>query len=120
MESIFHLLDFLRPRPEDEGERVAAAERKQHIIGKLSRGIVARGLQSPAALFLELNRPIGFIASQATFFARPFLSFFLAPEEVTAAAEVLADPEALDELLDRLAGMPERSSADYADDTERH
>ena len=114
MESISHLLDFLRPRPEEEasvaceGERAAAQARKRHLIEKLSRAILSRRLQSPAALFLELNRPIGFIASQATFFARPFLSFFLAPEEVTAAAEVLADPEALDELLDRLAGVSER------------
>jgi hypothetical protein len=108
VESIFHLLDFLRPRPESEGERAAAEARRRQIIDKLSRAIISRRLQSPAALFLELNRPIGFLMSQATLFARPFLGFFLHPEEVSAAAEVLADPEALDELLDRLAGVSGR------------
>ncbi len=111
MEAISHLLDSLRPRPEDETERAAAEARKQEVIEKLARAITARRLQSPAALFLELNRPIGFIISQATFFARPLLSFFLPPEDVTAAAEILADPKALDDLLDRLATpIPKESS----------
>ena len=105
MQPIYHLLDYLRPRPEEETERAAAEARRHHIIGKLAGAITRRRLQSPAALFLELNRPIGFLMSQTTLFARPFLSFFLPPEDITAAAEVLADPDALDELLDRLAGI---------------
>ena len=105
MESIFHLFDFLRLRPEDEGERAAVKARKQQIIEKLARAIIARRLEAPAALFLELNRPIGFFMSQATLFARPFLSFFLPTQDVSAAAEVLADPQALNELLDRLAAV---------------
>ncbi len=104
MESVTRLFDFLRPRPEDEAGRAAAEARKQQVIEKLARAVTARRLQSPAALFLELNRPIGFLMSQATLFARPFLSFFLPQEDVSAAAEVLADPAALDELLDRIAG----------------
>jgi len=105
VEPISHLFDFLRPRPETEAERAAAQARRRQIIDKLAGAISKRRLQSPAALFLELNRPIGFLLSQTTLFARPFLGFFLPPEDVTAAAEVLADPDALDELLDRLAGI---------------
>jgi hypothetical protein len=103
MESVSHLLDFLRARPESEVERAAQQARKQEIIEKLSRAIISRRLESPATLFLELNRPIGFLMSQAAFFARPFLSFFLPPEDVSAAAEVLADPDALEQLLQRLS-----------------
>jgi hypothetical protein len=103
VQSISHLLDFLRSHPEDEAERAAGNARKQEIIEKLSRAIVSRRLQSPAVLFLELNRPLGFLASQAALFARPFLGFFLQPEDVSAAAEMLADPEAFDQLLARLS-----------------
>jgi hypothetical protein len=106
VQSISHLLDFLRPRPEDEAERAAAQARKQEIIEKLSRAIISRRLQSPAVLFLELNRPLGFLVSQAALFARPFLAFFLPAQDVSAAAEVLADPEAFERLLSRLSGMP--------------
>lgn len=107
MEAISHLFDFLRPRPEDETELAATAARKQELSEKLARAIRARRLESPAVLLLELNRPLGFLASQATFFARPFLSFLLDPEDISAAAEVLADPQALDQLIARVAGDPE-------------
>ncbi len=110
MESITHLFEFLRPRPEDETERETAAARRRQVIEKLSAAIISRRLQSPAVLFLELNRPIGLLMSQTTLFARPFLSFFLSLEDVTAAAEVLGDPEALDELVDRLAAPNDRET----------
>lgn len=102
METISQLFDFLRPRPEDEARRAEEETRKKELIEKLACAIAARRLQAPAALFLELNRPLGFLVSQVTLFARPFLSFFLSPEEVSAAAEVLADPAAFDQLLDCL------------------
>jgi hypothetical protein len=103
--TIPHLLDFLRARPEPEPERAAREERKQALVEKLARAIVARRLESPAVLFLELNRPIGFLFSQTAFFARPFLSVFLPVGEVEAAAEVLDDPEALDHLIARIGEL---------------
>ena len=110
MVTISHLVDSLRPRPLDEEQRVAEQARKDQIIEKLARAIRGRRLESPAALFLELNRPIGFLMSQAAFFARPFLSFFLPPGEVEAAAEVLADRDAFEQLLDRLGQSSEEST----------
>ena len=106
MATISHVLDFLRPRLLDEEQRAAEQARKDEIIEKLARAIKGRRLESPAALFLELNRRIGFLMSQAAFFARPFLSFFLPAEDVEAAAEVLADRDAFEQLLDRL-GEPD-------------
>ncbi len=109
MVTMSHLVDFLRPRPVDEEQRAAEQARKNEVIEKLARAIRARRLESPAVLFLELNRPIGFLMSQATLFARPFLSFFLPPNEVEAAAEVLADRDAFDQLLHRLGESSEDS-----------
>jgi hypothetical protein len=103
METIGDLFSHLRPRRRSEEEaRQAEADRKAAVIEKIARAIVARRLEAPAALFLELNRPIGFIYSQMTYFARPFLSMVLRPEDVTAAAEVLDDAGAIDQLLDRI------------------
>ena len=90
----------LRPHHDPEGEA-----RKQALIEKLARAIVARRLEAPAALFLELNRPLGFIFSQAAFFARPFLGFFLRAADIEAAAEVLDDPQALDQLINRIGEL---------------
>jgi hypothetical protein len=105
--TISHLVDFLRPRPVDDEQRAAEQARKSQVIEKLAAAVKARRLESPAVLFLELNRPIGFLMSQAAFFARPFLSFFLPPGEVEAAAEVLADRDAFEQLLDRLGESDE-------------
>ena len=108
--TISHLFSSLRSRPREESQRAAEQARKGEVIDKLARAIIARRLQAPAALFLELNRPLGFLMSQAAVFARPFLSFFLRPEDVEAASEVLAEPEAFDQLLDRLGDAPEESA----------
>jgi len=89
----------------------AEEERKRAVIEKLARAIVSRRLEAPATLFLELNRPLGFIYSQAAFFARPFLSFFLSPADVQAAAEVLDDPKAMDSLLDTIGAMSAQGPA---------
>jgi hypothetical protein len=105
VETIANLLSRLRPAPEAEAERQAREERQAQVVEKLARAIVARRLEAPAALFIELNRPLGFLFSQATLFARPFLSFFLPVADVEAAAQALNDPRALDRLLDRIGEL---------------
>lgn len=72
---------------------------------RFARAVVARRLESPAVLFLELNRPLGFLFSQAALVARPFLSLFVSPAEVAAAAWVLDDPDALDRVLARIGEL---------------
>jgi hypothetical protein len=107
METFHHLLSFLRGHPESDPAREAREARKDAIIEKLAQAIVARRLEAPAALFLELNRPLGFIYSQAAFFARPFLSLLLPAGEVEAAAEVLDDPRAFERLIQRIGELSE-------------
>lgn len=102
METIGGLLSRFRGIPEPEAEAEARRARREQVIEKLARGVVSRRLQAPAALFIELNRPLGFLFSQATFFARPFLSFFLSPADVQAAAEALDHPEEVERLLARI------------------
>jgi hypothetical protein len=99
------LLDLLRARPEPDEERAEREAKQSDLIDRLARAVVARRLEAPAVLFLELNRPLGFIFSQATCFARPFLAFFLPTADVEAAAQVLDNPSALDALLTRIGDL---------------
>jgi len=92
----------LRARPVAEPEEAERQQRRSEVLEKLARAVVARRLEAPAVLFLELNRPLGFLFSQAAFFARPFLSFFLPVRDVEAAAEALDSREAMEHLLDRI------------------
>ena len=110
METIAHLFDFLRPRAMDPARAAEEEARQTEIIDKLAQGIVARQLQSPAILFLELNRPLGFLYGQAALFFRPFLALFLSPEDIETSAGVLSDPGAFDRLLQRIDELSEEVS----------
>ncbi len=105
MQTIGHLFSFFRGHPQAPEERAQQEARENQIIERLAHAVAARRLEAPAVLFLELNRPLGFLFSQAALFARPFLSFFLRPEDVEAAAEVLSSPPAFDRLLDRIGEL---------------
>ena len=111
MEAISNWFQHFRARPEDDSEQAAREERKRVVIEKLARGIVARRLEAPATLFLELNRPMGFVFSQATYFLRPFLGLVLPAAEIEAAAEILDDPKAIDALLERMHTLSTGESA---------
>ena len=110
MVRISHVFSFFRGHPEPPEERARQEAHNGQLIEKLARAIVARRLEAPAALFLELNRPLGFLFSQATFFARPFLGFFLPAGDIEGAAEVLDDPRALNQLLDRIGELSAQES----------
>jgi len=105
VQTFTHLFSLLRGHPEGAAERADKEDAKGEIVEKLARAIVSRRLEAPAVLLLELNRPLGFLLSQGAFFARPFVSFFLPPREVEAAAEVLGDPAAFDHLIERIGEL---------------
>ncbi len=111
MEAISNWFHHFRARPEEEAEQAARAERLHALIEKVARGIVARRLEAPATLFLELNRPMGFVFSQATHFLRPFLGLVVSASDLEAAAELLDDPKAIDALLDRMQELSTGESA---------
>jgi len=102
---INHLFSFFRGHPEPPEEHARQEAQKREVVERLARAVVARRLEAPAALFLELNRPLGFLFSQATFFARPFLSVFLSARDVETAAEVLDDPQAVERLINRIGEL---------------
>ena len=76
---------------------VEPTEVQRAIIDHLCRQIVARGLTTPALVFLESVRPLNYISSQTLHFFAPVLS-------------VVADAQACRELADFLE---RRGSVDY-------
>lgn len=67
-------------------------------------GIIARwGLAAPAMAFLEANKPLSFVGSQALLMLQPIADMFIARELTMDLADLLADRERLERLVDRLA-----------------
>lgn len=86
----------------DQPEPGSSAEDKAQLIEKIAAAVADRGLETPAVLFLESYRPLGFIASQGAVMASP-LVWALAPGvEMEALAALLDDREAIEQLIARI------------------
>jgi hypothetical protein len=74
------------------------------VLAERLTGIIARwGLAAPAIAFLEANKPLSFVGSQALLMLQPIADMFIARELTMDLADLLADRERLERLVDRLA-----------------
>jgi hypothetical protein len=74
------------------------------VLAERLTGIIARwGLAAPAIAFLEANKPLSFVGSQALLMLQPVVDMFIARELTTDLADLLADRERLERLVDSLA-----------------
>jgi hypothetical protein len=74
------------------------------LVESIALRVEAAGLAAPAIAFLEMNRPLGFLGSQALLMAQPLLSLVLSGTEDLAA--LLEDRSGMDLLIRRLERGP--------------
>jgi hypothetical protein len=77
-------------------------EEEDRLLDRVAEQVVRRGLVTPAVFFLEMNRPLGFLAGQATHLLTPFLAALFGLKTVQALAALLEEPGSVDRLLDRI------------------
>lgn len=80
-------------------------EELDSIINTVASKIVSMRLEVAAVLFLEMNKPLSFIASQSILVAMPFLSPLLGPQLVANVSKLLANSENIDLLITRIEDM---------------
>src|SRR5215813_7998348 len=80
-------------------------EERDAIIHRIADGIVRRRMETPAILFLEIHRPLSFIASQSLIATSPFVAPFIGIENVQIASQLLADRENVERLISRIEEM---------------
>ncbi len=80
---------------ETPGAGDALVERLAHLVGRW-------GLVTPAIFFLEANKPLSFIGSQALLLLQPMADFFMAPQLTADLAALFADRDRLETLISRL------------------
>lgn len=76
--------------------------RKRELVDHLGATLERWGLATPAAFFLEWNRPLSFVASQFLLLAQPFLSPFFGERAPADWAALLEDRQGLDRVIERL------------------
>jgi len=81
------------------------------LIDSIAAAIVRRGMETPAVLFLELNRPLAFLYSQGLHFATPLLGVFASPEKVSRLAYLLDEPDKVEQLIARIEELAHEKTA---------
>ena len=81
------------------------------LIERLARAVVARRLETPTILFLEVNKPLGFLIGQAAIVATPLLGLLVAPHEIEQAAELLGSQQAIEQLIARIEELAHEAEA---------
>ena len=76
--------------------------RSDLLVERLSDLIARWGLVAPAIAFLEANKPMSFVGSQALLMLQPITDFFVARELTSDLVTLLADRSRVEQLVARL------------------
>ena len=72
------------------------------LVERTAQLIIRWGLATPAITFLEANKPLSFVGSQALLMLQPITDLFVARELSTDLVTLLADRDRLEMLLTSL------------------
>jgi hypothetical protein len=98
------------PTPE-EPDGDLSPEDRDRLIEQLARKIVSRGLETPAILFLEMHKPVAFVAGQSLLVAGPFLAPLFGIEGVNKYSRLLGDRENVELLIRRIEDISAEKSS---------
>ena len=88
-----------------DGKTEPLEEKDQELLEKVAKGVVARGLTTPALLFLETMKPLSFVGGQALIFFGPVLEIVLKREEIARAAKMLERRDVLELVAGRIEAL---------------
>lgn len=82
-------------------------QQTEALIDKAAHEIVRRKMSTPAVLFLEMHKPLSYVASQASIVFAPFMVPLLGYDNVHNYSRLIADRQNVERLIcriERLAG----------------
>jgi len=86
---------------ENESE-IDPTEQQKNALDKLCRGIIRRGLTTPAIIGVEMGRPLNFVGSQTMHFFTPLIAAFVPTDNWSAVAEFLEHRGSIDWIRNRM------------------
>lgn len=95
--------------PDPQGNLIPRADGSQGLPETLLKWVIRKRLQAPAAMLLEMHRPLAPLAWTAAMLAGPALAPFVGPDYYERI-QALKDPELLDQLLKRLEASRRRGN----------
>ncbi len=79
-----------------------APDEREALINRLAKETAGRGLETPTIFFLEMHRPVAFLASQGMIVLGPMLGPLLGIERMQAVSRLLREPGVVDEIIARI------------------
>ena len=95
-------LKQVAPAPPVSRDGATSGELRDELIDWLARRISGRGMEDAAIFFLEMHKPLSFIAGQGLLVASPFIAPFIGIDRLEQVSELLAERENLERLIRRL------------------
>lgn len=87
-------------------------EQRDTILERIAQAVVQRGMAAPAVLFLELNKPLSFVASQSLIVLTPFLAPFVGIDNVHRYSRLLEKRENVERLIERIEQLEHERQED--------
>ena len=81
------------------------------LLEQLAQGIVARKLEVPACIFLEMHLPLTALLHTSTLLFQPLLSPLFGAERLTMLSRILAERKNVERLLQRINEISEYKEA---------
>lgn len=91
----------VNPEPAD-AEEDADAEQRDAVIERIAREVVGRRMETPAILFLEMHKPLSFVASQGVLVGAPVFAPFFGIKNVEVASRLMANRGNVELLIRRI------------------
>lgn len=77
-------------------------ERRDELIEQFAQEVTRRKLQVPAVLFLEMHKPLAYVASQSLVLGSGFLVPVLGPRRVQEIARLIENRSNVERLIRRI------------------
>ncbi|HOK53514.1 MAG TPA: hypothetical protein PKV43_03540 [Armatimonadota bacterium] len=94
-------------------------EETEKLVNDVAAEIIKRRLETPAVLFLEMHKPLSFIASQGLIVALPFLAPILGQDRMSKLSRFLQGRDNVERLIQRIEDMSEERDTAQKEDKQK-
>lgn len=83
-------------------------EEKEQLINELAQKVVDKRMETPMILFLEMNKPLSFFASQSMVAMSPFLIPLFGQAGIRKYSQLLSSTDNVEMLIERIEDLADR------------
>jgi len=82
-------------------------EETQQLVDSVANAVVKRRLETPSIFFLEMNKPLSYLAGQGLIVAMPFLAPILGVDRMARFSRFLQTRDNVERLIQRIEELSE-------------